>query len=89
MQREPILFKGGIVAFVTALLNLIVAFGVPLTEEQTAAILQMSGVISPVVVMFVTWWWARVDTTPLADPRDATDEPLVRADDGAPPVRYR
>lgn len=89
MQREPILVKGGVVAFVTAALNVGVAFGLPITEEQRAAILQISPFVFPWIVWIGTWAWARIDTTPLDDPRDATGEPLVRADDGAPPVRYR
>jgi hypothetical protein len=60
---------------------LLVAFGVHLTPDQTAAIMGVVAVAAPWVVALV----GHNTTTPLANPKDEDNVPLVRANsDNAP-----
>lgn len=54
MKYEPLISISSIVAAATAIVALLVAFGVPLTEDQKVAILGLVGVIAPVIVALVT-----------------------------------
>ena len=54
MKYEPLISVSSIVAAATAVVALLVAFGVPLTEDQKVAILGLVGVIAPVIVALVT-----------------------------------
>ena len=54
MKYEPIISVSSIVAAATAVIALLVAFGVPLTEDQKVAILGLVGVLAPVIVALVT-----------------------------------
>ena len=63
MNREPIATVGGITAAVTAILAVLLSFGVDLTPDQQTAII---GVV-PFIVAAVTWVAARQWTTPWKD----------------------
>ena len=54
MKYEPLISISSIVAAATAIIALLVAFGVPLTEDQKVAILGLVGVLAPVIVALVT-----------------------------------
>ncbi len=54
MKYEPLISVSSIVAAATAIIALLVAFGVPLTEDQKVAILGLVGVLAPVIVALVT-----------------------------------
>ena len=54
MKHEPLISISSIVAGATAVIALLVAFGVPLTEDQKVAILGLVGVLAPVIVALVT-----------------------------------
>lgn len=54
MKYEPLISVSSIVAGATAIIALLVAFGVPLTEDQKVAILGLVGVLAPVIVALVT-----------------------------------
>ena len=54
MKYEPLISVSSIVAATTAVIALLVAFGVPLTEDQKVAILGLVGVLAPVIVALVT-----------------------------------
>lgn len=54
MKYEPLISISSIVAGATAIIALLVAFGVPLTEDQKVAILGLVGVLAPVIVALVT-----------------------------------
>ena len=54
MKQEPLISISSIVAGATAVIALLVAFGVPLTEDQKVAILGLVGVLAPVIVALVT-----------------------------------
>lgn len=54
MKYEPLISISSIVAGATAIIALLVAFGVPLTEDQKVAILGFVGVLAPVIVALVT-----------------------------------
>ena len=50
MKNEPLVTLASITAGVTALLALLVAFGIPITQEQQVAILGVVAVVAPFVV---------------------------------------
>lgn len=50
---EPLVTTGTITAVVTALIALFVAFGLPVSDDQQAAILGVVAVVAPFVVAFV------------------------------------
>jgi len=47
---EPLRKAGGVTALVTAVLGVLVAFGLPLSEDQQKAILALAAVVGPMVV---------------------------------------
>lgn len=47
-SREPLISVGGITAVVTALLAAFVAFGLPISDGQQAALLTLVGVLAPI-----------------------------------------
>lgn len=51
---EPALSVGTITAAVTAVIGLLVAFGIDLTQDQQVAILGMAAVIAPAIVAIIT-----------------------------------
>jgi hypothetical protein len=53
LAGEPLLSVGGLTALVTAALSLLVAFGLPLTDKQDAAILAFVAILAPVVVAVI------------------------------------
>lgn len=53
MKREPLITVAGLTTLVTALLGLLVAFGVDLTDKQTGAILALAAAVGPWVVALV------------------------------------
>lgn len=58
---EPLAPIAAITAVVSAVLALLLAFGVSLTVEQTAAILGLVAAVGPIVV----WWLGRRKTVPV------------------------
>ena len=54
MKYEPLISISSIVAAATAIIALLVAFGVPINEDQKVAILGFVGVLAPVIVALVT-----------------------------------
>ncbi len=66
-QSDPSGFWGSITATIGALLALLVAFGVPLTDDQTVAILGLGTALGPIV----TQWLIRKDAwSPVAHHKD-------------------
>lgn len=63
--REPLVTRASIVAIVTAIIGLLVALGVPISDEVKVALLGLVGVAAPIVVALLT----RSKVTPVADPR--------------------
>jgi hypothetical protein len=72
MNTEPVVWANGIVAFVTAALVMGISFGLPVNEEQKAAIIGVVVIVAPLAAA----WWARKQVTPLAAPRDAMGRKL-------------
>lgn len=60
MNHEPLVTTATITAAVTAVIGLLVAFGIPLTDEQQTAILAVVSVLAPLIVAAV----ARGKVTP-------------------------
>lgn len=66
MSTEPAAIIGAITAAATAIIGLLVAFGIDFTSQQQAAILGVVAVVAPLVAAFVTrkfvWSPQSVDT---------------------------
>lgn len=73
--RQPIITTATLAALVSAVLALLTAFGVPLTDAQQEAISGLAAVLAPLVVALVGYRLV----TPTADPRDRHGRPLVPA----------
>ena len=54
MKDEPAITIGTISAAVSAIIALLVAFGVPLTEDQQIAILGVVAALGPIVAAVIT-----------------------------------
>lgn len=68
-------------AAVAAAIALLVAFGVPISDDQKVALLGAVSVIAPLLAAA----FANPRVTSVADPRDPeTGSPLVRRSDGQP-----
>lgn len=74
MTREPLFTAAGITAGAAALIALLIAFGLDLTQDQTVAILGVVGVGAPILVALLS----RSQVTPVADPKAPDGVPLVR-----------
>lgn len=73
MKREPIITTATVTAAVSAVIGVLVAFGVPLSDGQTEAILILVGVIAPLIVIVARkWTWS--DESHRADKAKAIDE---------------
>jgi len=75
MSNSPVWSAATVSAIVAALITLLVAFGVPLTEQQSTAIMGFVAVVSPIAVAFVT----SPKVTSLENPTTKDGETLVRA----------
>lgn len=73
-NTEPLITTAVITAIIAALITLLKAFGVPITEDQQNAINQFLVVLAPLIVAGI----ARVYVTPLSRPRDLDGETLSR-----------
>lgn len=71
--REPLVTNSSIIAIVTAVLALVVAFGLELSQDQQVAILGVTATVVPVILALVT----RGQVTPVAAPRGNDGEPLT------------
>lgn len=74
-MREPVL----LVNLVKTILVLLIAFGVPLTGDQTAAILGLVGIIA---TMGIGAWITRALVTPIAAPVLPTGTPVTTPEGG-------
>lgn len=79
MTNEPLVTIGMIAAVVASFIALLRAFGVPISDDQQAAINQFLIAAGPIAVAII----ARRYVTPLANPKDANGSELTRAD-GSP-----
>lgn len=84
MEREPLIKTASVIAFISAVLTIWVAFGGSLTEAQREAIMQFAAIVAPVIAAGLTALIGRMFVTPVSDPKIVTDAgevvPLVRAD---------
>lgn len=64
-DREPLVIRGAVVAAITVLIDVAVAFGLDLTGEQYVALTSAIGLIATAVVVI----WSRGKVTPVADPQ--------------------
>jgi hypothetical protein len=54
MNNEPLVTVGLITAFAAAVIGVLVAFAVPMTDQQQTAILALVGVVAPILVVLIT-----------------------------------
>lgn len=73
--REPLITVATVTAAVTAILALLTAFGIPLSEQQQTAILGVVAVAAPLAVGLL----ARSQVTPNAKVVEVDDNGVVRA----------
>lgn len=59
-DNEPLITASGVTALVAALIALLVAFGVPVTDQQREAILSLVAILAPLAVALL----ARAHVTP-------------------------
>lgn len=71
--REPLLTVGTATTAVAAGLALLVSFGLPISDDQQAAVLGLIAAAAPLVAAFA----ARGRVTPVASPQDNRGRPLV------------
>lgn len=64
MKREPLFSVASLTAAATAVLGLLIAFGVPLTDDQQSAVLGVIAVAAP----FAVAAWGRRKVTPVTKP---------------------
>lgn len=74
-QLEPIAVINTGVALCEVLIALALGFGVPLTKEQTGAVMAVVVAIGNLIKVI----WARNQVTPVANPRNNEGQPLVPA----------
>ena len=60
MNKEPVITIAAIQATIVAVLSLLTAFGVDLTQEQQVAIVGVAGTVLPLIFAV----WARSKVTP-------------------------
>lgn len=73
MNREPIITIASLTAGVTAIIGLLVAFGIDVSKDQQVAILAVVAVVAPFVVPL----FGRSKVTPVSDPVAADGTQLV------------
>lgn len=76
MNREPLVTIATITAAVVAVIALLVAYGVDITEAQQNGILGVVAVVAPFVVAFLT----RPKVTPVDDPVSSDGYRLQKSD---------
>lgn len=58
-ELEPLVARAAAVALGGALITLVVAFGIPITNSQREAILAVLGIAASILAPLITAWWAR------------------------------
>jgi hypothetical protein len=79
---SPLITTAAITSLVSAIIAVLIAFGVGLTEAQVTAIMGLVAVAAPWIVVAV----GHVTTTPLNNPVDVDGEKLTRGD-GSPAIK--
>lgn len=72
-DREPVINASTAAAGASALLALLLAFGVDMSKEQTTAILGFVGFAAPILAAM----FARGKVSPTSDPRDDDGNELI------------
>jgi hypothetical protein len=85
MTNSPVWSAATVTAIVSALITLLVAFGVPINQDQTAALMGFVAVVAPIAVA----WVASPRVTSLKNPQDEDGTPLRRVDDAPTNAQVR
>lgn len=85
MGNSPLIEAATITALAGAVIALLVSFGVPVTDQQTAAIMSIVAIVAPFAVPVL----ARGKWTSLADPKDEDGRALTRAGTEEPTLKQQ
>lgn len=55
MKHQPLITAGLVTSLATAVIGVLVAFGVPMTKDQQTAVLVLVGVVAPLIVAAAAW----------------------------------
>lgn len=77
IKREPVRLGAAIMALVSAVLVLLVAFGVEITDTQQQAIIGVVGALIAMASIFGVGEWVRRKVTPTAAPRTDDGRPAA------------
>lgn len=89
MTKEPVAIAGSVVGLIMALIMWLITMGyLDWTPEQITATEQLVVILIPLILSAVGVWYARMQVTPLADPKDDDGEQLTRSDN-SPALRAR
>lgn len=86
MNNSPLITAASWVTGVTLLLNLLIAYGLPITPEMRVATIDAMAFFGPIIAGGVVAWVGHKTTTPLTNPKDIDGQPLTR-DDGSPAIK--
>lgn len=88
MNNSPLITAASWVTGVTLLLNLLIAYGLPITPEQRAATVDFVAFAGPILAAVAVAWYGHKNTTSLSNPIDVDGQPLTRAD-GSPAIKAK
>ena len=77
IKREPVRLGAAIMALVSAVLVLLVAFGVEITDAQQQAIIGVVGAVITMSTILGVGEWMRSKVTPTAAPRMEDGQPAI------------
>ena len=72
LKREPVVVINALVTVITSTIMLLVAFGLPMTKEQSSTLITLIGAVGALIATLVS----RSQVTPVANPKDNQDRPL-------------
>lgn len=87
MNREPARWGAAVISLITALMALLVAFGVDITNAQQEAILGFVAAVIAVAAPFVVNEWVRRRVTPVEDPHTVDGRPAFLVPRDSVPTR--
>lgn len=87
LKREPARWGAALISLITALMALLVAFGVEITNAQQEAILGFVAALVAVATPIIVNEWVRRKVTPVEDPRTVDGQPAFLVPRDSLPTR--
>lgn len=85
LETTPLITAGAVVTLVTLVIALLRTFGIPITVEQEVLLIKITAIVSPWIIV----WYGHHKTTPLANPKAADGEKLVRVSGNQTPPKEK